>query len=83
MPTPSAPCRPGALHRRTWNTSAGEHLRELRLTRAEELLVSTDKPLGAIAAAVGYAHASTLTAAFRQRRGKTPGEYRHWSNPFA
>ncbi len=72
-----------ALHRRTWNTSAGEHLRELRLTRAEELLVSTDKPLSAIAAAVGYGHASTLTAAFRQRRGKTPGEYRHWSNPFA
>lgn len=72
-----------ALHRRTFGTSAGEHLRELRLTRAEELLVSTGKPLGEIAAAVGYGHASTLTAAFRQRRGKTPGQYRHWSNPFA
>jgi AraC-like DNA-binding protein len=72
-----------ALHRRTFGTSAGEHLRELRLVRAEELLVSTDRPLGAIAAAVGYGHASTLAAAFRQRRGKTPGEYRHWSNPFA
>jgi AraC-like DNA-binding protein len=72
-----------ALHRKALGTSAGEHLRELRLTRAEELLVSTDRPLGAIAAAVGYRHASTLTAAFRQRRGKTPGEYRHWSNPFA
>jgi AraC-like DNA-binding protein len=72
-----------ALHRKALGTTAGEHLRELRLLRAEELLVSTDKPLGAIAAAVGYRHASTLTAAFRQRRGKTPGEYRHWSNPFA
>ena len=29
-----------ALHRKTWNTSAGEHLRDLRLTRAEELLVA-------------------------------------------
>jgi hypothetical protein len=24
-----------------------------------------------------------LSAAFRERRGKTPGEYRRWSNPFA
>lgn len=72
-----------ALHRKAFGTSAGEHLRELRLVRAEELLVSTDRPLGAIATAVGYGHASTLAAAFRRRRGKTPGEYRHWSNPFA
>jgi AraC-like DNA-binding protein len=72
-----------ALHRKAFGTSAGEHLRELRLTRAEELLVSTDKALSTIARDVGYGHASTLTAAFRQRRGKTPGEYRHWSNPFA
>ncbi len=33
------------MHRKTWHTSAGEHLRELRLTRAEELLVGTDKTL--------------------------------------
>ena len=40
-------------------------------------------PLARIAAEVGYGHASTLSAAFRERRGKTPGQYRHWSNPFA
>jgi AraC-like DNA-binding protein len=72
-----------AMHRQAWNTSAGEHLRELRLTRAEELMVGTDKPLNEIAAEVGYRHATTLSAAFRARRGKTPGEYRRWSNPFA
>lgn len=72
-----------AMHRKAWDTSAGEHLRELRLVRAEELLVSTDKSLAEIAAAVGYGHAATLSAAFRSRRGKTPGQYRHWSNPFA
>jgi AraC-like DNA-binding protein len=72
-----------ATHRAAWDTSAGEHLRELRLTRAEELLASTDKSLAEIAAAVGYGHAATLSAAFRARRGKTPGQYRHWSNPFA
>ncbi len=72
-----------AMHRKAWNTSAGEHLRELRLTRSEELLVSTDKSLSQIATEVGYGHAATLAAAFRKRRGKTPGQYRHWSNPFA
>lgn len=72
-----------ALHRQTWNTSAGEHLRELRLARAEELIVGTDKSLAEIAEAVGYRHAPSLSAAFRARRGKTPGEYRRWSNPFA
>lgn len=72
-----------AMHRKTRDTSAGEHLRELRLVRAEELLVSTDKSLAEIATAVGYGHAATLSAAFRSRRGKTPGQYRHWSNPFA
>jgi AraC-like DNA-binding protein len=72
-----------AMHRSAWNMSAGEHLRELRLTRAEELLAGTDKSLPEIAAAVGYGHAATLSAAFRARRGKTPGQYRHWSNPFA
>lgn len=72
-----------AMHRRARHTSAGEHLRELRLTRAEELIVSTDKTLLEIAEAVGYRHAATLSAAFRDRRGKTPGEYRRWSNPFA
>ena len=72
-----------AMHRKAWNVSAGEHLRQLRLTRSEELLVTTDKSLGEIAAEVGYGHAATLAAAFRKRRGKTPGQYRHWSNPFA
>jgi AraC-like DNA-binding protein len=72
-----------AMHRDAWHNSAGEHLRELRLTRAEELIVSTDKSLTEIAEAVGYRHAATLSAAFRARRGKTPGEYRRWSNPFA
>ena len=72
-----------ALHRKAWHNSAGEHLRELRLSRAEELITGTDKSLAEIATAVGYQHATTLNAAFRARRGKTPGQYRRWSNPFA
>jgi len=72
-----------AMHRASHHTSAGEHLRELRLRRAEELITGTDRPLADIARTVGYRHAPTLASAFRSRRGKTPGEYRRWSNPFA
>jgi AraC-like DNA-binding protein len=72
-----------AMHRKAWHAGAGEHLRELRLSRAEELIVGTDKTLAEIATAVGYRHAATLSAAFRARRGKSPAEFRHWSNPFA
>lgn len=72
-----------ALHRKAWQTSAGEHLRELRLKRAEGLLATTGFSLGEIASQIGYAHAETLSAAFKKTRGKTPGQYRRWSNPFA
>lgn len=71
-----------AMHRKMLGTSAGEHLRELRLKRAEELLATTGDSLSEIARQVGYGHAETLNAAFKKTRGKTPGEYRHWSNPF-
>ncbi|WDR02604.1 helix-turn-helix transcriptional regulator [Devosia algicola] len=71
------------LHRTIWGTSAGEYLRELRLRKAEELLATTGFGLAEIAQAVGYGHPATLSAAFRKSRGKTPGQYRQWSNPFA
>ncbi|MGV3650318.1 MAG: helix-turn-helix transcriptional regulator [Devosia sp.] len=72
-----------ARHRRHYRTSAGSHLRELRLRRAEDLLATTRFPLGEIARTVGYGHAETFIAAFQRSRGCTPGEFRHRSNPFA
>ncbi len=72
-----------ALHRREFDSSAGEYLRELRLKKAEELLATTGYSLSEIASKVGYAHCETLNAAFKKSRGKTPGQYRRWSNPFA
>lgn len=71
------------MHRKTHKTSAGNHLRELRLSRAEELLATTGYTIGEIARLVGYGHAETLNAAFHKSRGRTPGQFRHWSNPFA
>ena len=72
-----------ARHRRQYRTSAGGHLREMRLRRAEDLLTTTRHSLAEIAHLVGYGHAETLIAAFHRSRGCTPGQFRHRSNPFA
>lgn len=72
-----------ARHRRHYNTSAGSHLREMRLRRAEDLLSTTRCSIDEIARLVGYGHAETLIAAFHRSRGCTPGQFRHRSNPFA
>jgi AraC-like DNA-binding protein len=72
-----------ARHRRQHNTSAGSHLRELRLRRAEDLLSTTRCSVGEIARLVGYGHAETFIAAFHRSRGCTPGEFRHRCSPFA
>lgn len=70
-------------HRRQYRASAGRHLRELRLRRAEDLLSTTRYSVGEIALMVGYGHAETFIAAFHRSRGCTPGQFRHRSNPFA
>lgn len=72
-----------ARHRRQHNTSAGSHLRELRLQRAEDLLSTTRCSVGEIARLVGYGHAETFIAAFHRSRGCTPGDFRHRCSPFA
>jgi AraC-like DNA-binding protein len=72
-----------ARHRRQHTTSAGGHLREMRLRKAEDLLTTTRFSMDEIARHVGYGHAETLIAAFHKSRGCTPGEFRHRSNPFA
>lgn len=71
------------LHREVLGSSAGAHLRERRLVRAETLLATTGLTLGDIARQVGYGHAETLNAAFRQSRGMTPGAFRRHTQPFA
>ncbi|MEU9104448.1 helix-turn-helix domain-containing protein [Streptomyces xanthophaeus] len=48
----------------------------LRLSRAEELLESTDLPVEEIARRVGYGSAAVLRAQFVRRRGVPPRSYR-------
>lgn len=51
----------------------------VRLTRAAELLHSSDAPIGEIALLVGYAEVSSFSHAFRRWCGETPREYRRRS----
>ncbi|MFE0674796.1 GlxA family transcriptional regulator [Streptomyces sp. NPDC058867] len=51
-------------------------LRELRLSRAEELLETTDLPVEEVARRVGYGSASVLREQFVRRRGVPPRSYR-------
>lgn len=51
-------------------------LRSLRLSRAEELLETTDLPVEEIAHRVGYASAAVLREQFVRRRGVPPRSYR-------
>ncbi|MFI8828639.1 GlxA family transcriptional regulator [Streptomyces sp. NPDC053431] len=51
-------------------------LRELRLSRAEELLETTDLPVEEIAHRVGYTSAAVLREQFVRRRGVPPRSYR-------
>jgi len=51
-------------------------VRRRRLERAERLIVGTQLPLAAIAAAVGFSDQSHLNRVMRAERGRTPGQLR-------
>ena len=70
-------------HRETHGNSAGDHLRDLRLKKGEELLATTGYTVSEIALLIGYRHAETFCTAFKKSRGLTAGQYRRWSKPFA
>lgn len=54
----------------------GRYLKQLRLQRAAELLLSSEKKIGDIGAECGFFDTSYFTKAFREMKGCTPGEYR-------
>jgi AraC-like DNA-binding protein len=62
--------------KRKFGTSPISYIRELRLGRAQELLVSSDYSIMQIACQIGYENQSTLTRLFQKELGITPREYR-------
>lgn len=56
----------------------GEVMR-VRIKRACELLAETDMPIGVVARKAGFRHQAYMGAVFKEKLGKTPGEYRRQS----
>lgn len=57
-------------------TSISKEIRSARLVVARERLLSTDEPVDAIAAALGYADPANFSRAFRDAEGMSPRAYR-------
>lgn len=53
-----------------------EYLRDRRIAKAKELLSTTDSSVCEVGHAVGYAHQSSFTEAFRRECGTTPTQWR-------
>lgn len=62
--------------REAYGKSIAAHIREHRMSRAAQLLATTDMSVGEVSEAVGYTSQSRFTAAFAQTYGVTAGQYR-------
>lgn len=67
--------------RRWYGCTPGQHLREVRVERAQALLSSTTLSLSRIAHETGFADQSHFTRVFRHVTGETPIEFRRRSQP--
>lgn len=58
-----------------------QYIAEMRITAAKDMLLTTEKPLGDIAAACGFSTQSYFHNQFKAAVGQTPREYRnqYWS----
>jgi AraC-like DNA-binding protein len=82
----AAACRLSAEHlrrvcRRELGRTPMEHVTYMRVQRAQELLVTTDAKLEAIAPEIGYRSATVFSRAFVRYTGMKPTEYRHRGRP--
>jgi AraC-like DNA-binding protein len=57
-----------------------EHLNNIRMNRARELLLNTDKKIKEISHEVGYRNENTFIRSFKKINGSAPGEFRKQSN---
>ncbi len=64
------------MFRRRYHQSVMDFLEEVRITRARELLATTDLSIQRVAAEVGFRDPHYFARVFRQRLGQTPRDFR-------
>jgi len=64
------------VFRRRYQQSVMDYLEEVRLARAQELLTTTERPIGQIAENVGFRDPNYFSRVFRRRTGKSPRGFR-------
>ena len=57
--------------------SPARYQMQLRLTRAKELLIGSDKSISEIAYMLNYENAGQFSTAFKKHEGMTPSEFRN------
>jgi LacI family transcriptional regulator len=67
--------------RRIFGQTANDMIVQMRLKRAQELLVESDLPIARIAEMAGFRYQRYLGAVFRKKLGMTPFEYRRQAGP--
>ena len=68
-------------YRRLFDQTANEMIVEMRLKRAQQLLIETDLSIGKIAEMAGFRYQRYLGAIFRQKLGVTPFQFRRAAGP--
>jgi AraC-like DNA-binding protein len=71
-----SPSHFAALFRRATGTGVLQYQTRLRMSRARELLDTTDQPIAEIARALGYADPFYFSRQFRSVHGVSPSDYR-------
>jgi len=64
------------VFRRRFGCPVGEYVRRIRVRRAREQIVDSDRPLAQIAASCGFYDQTHFTRVFKRFMGITPGEFR-------
>lgn len=71
----------GQLFKQKMNQTFSNYLSNLRIQKAEKLLVDTDMPIALVAASVGYQDYFYFAKVFKKLTGSTPSSYRHEEEP--
>ena len=67
--------------RRIFGQTANDMIVQMRLRRAQDLLIGTDLPISRIAELAGFRYQRYLGAVFRKKLGLTPFRYRQQAGP--